>query len=326
MSLKWFLKIILICSVVICCNYNPLGGKSSHVGIGNNPFLKTPGNFSVISARSMNSNSLINKEATLVWTVSDFADNYTISYGNFSGVYTEMPLICTSVTGTSCTITQLINGNTYYFNIIARNFFGMRNVANEVSIKILPNTVYITSAADGTLRECFVDLTSGLFNNCSIIVTGLANPIAVYVYNSNAYVVSHDSSSSLKCPIDNLSGVASNCINAITDSSSNLVGAHGIIPYGNYFYIANLDGSTLSRCSINSLTGDLTGCVNPITDGSGTAILSPVYVNVVNNNLFISNEGDNKIIKCSLNSSSGNVTNCTNAVTDASLFVGPRGL
>lgn len=87
-------------------------------------------------------------EATLAWDPPDISADvagYTLHYGTASGTY-SMAIDVGNVT--SYTVSNLIEGETYYFSVTAYNSEGVESVyANEVS-KVV--TAAVTSATDTT--------------------------------------------------------------------------------------------------------------------------------------------------------------------------------
>lgn len=86
-------------------------------------------------------------QVTLYWGTSERADSYQVKYGTTSGAYTTTA----SCVSSSCTITGLTNGTTYYFTVTATNPKGTTSVSNELSITPLnapsvPSGVSATSA------------------------------------------------------------------------------------------------------------------------------------------------------------------------------------
>ncbi|APJ03783.1 fibronectin type III domain-containing protein [Silvanigrella aquatica] len=150
-----FFHIVAILVLILGCNYNPLGGNNSHVEQGNAPFLSTPAPF-LINGILATSNVVY-----LTWNTSLKADDYTVVYGTSSGNYTNTAANCAAFQGNSCTISNLVNGTPYYFNVIARNLFGTTQASNEVTVT--PNIfTIIVKPSSGTALIVWPDIGGGL--------------------------------------------------------------------------------------------------------------------------------------------------------------------
>ena len=72
-----------------------------------------------------------NAQVTLNWTASSGATSYTVYYGTTSGG--PYPNSVTGITGTTCTVSGLSNGTTYYFVAVALGSSGTSPYSNQAS-------------------------------------------------------------------------------------------------------------------------------------------------------------------------------------------------
>jgi hypothetical protein len=160
-SLVHFIFLLLLLHFsFLGCSYNPLGTKNSnhsHVDKGNSPFLSSPREFFI--------NGLLfsDGQVNLSWTVSQKADDYSVVYGTSSGNYPNKVVNCTNIKNTLCTVTNLTNGTTYYFNIIARNSFGSLSVSREVTVTPNPFSIVVKPNSMSAIIS-WGDITAGFGN------------------------------------------------------------------------------------------------------------------------------------------------------------------
>ncbi len=124
-NLKRFIFTLLLFSLFISCNYNPLGGSNSHIDIGN-----TPSPFSIISTLADSG------QISILWSSSTKADSYTVWYGTSDSNFTNSLSGC--VANLICVIPNLTNGNLYYIKVIATNRYGSLDSTNIVSANVRP--------------------------------------------------------------------------------------------------------------------------------------------------------------------------------------------
>ncbi|WP_148697105.1 fibronectin type III domain-containing protein [Silvanigrella aquatica] len=120
------------------CHFNPLGGSHSQIDEANDPFLSTPLPF------TLNGLLVSDSQVNLAWDAAISADDYTVVYGTSSGNYTTTVALCSHTKSQVCVVTGLMNGTTYYFNVMARNKFGTINMKNEVPAIPKPFNLFLT--------------------------------------------------------------------------------------------------------------------------------------------------------------------------------------
>lgn len=150
MILKTIYSMLTICILNLPlfffgCNYNPLGGGSSHVDEGNTPFLSTPTPFAV------NGVLVTDGQVNLAWDVAKNADDYTVVYGTSSGDYPNTAAGCSHIQAQVCVVTGLVDGTPYYFNVVARNRFGTIDMKNEVLATPNPFSLLLTPKSRSAL-------------------------------------------------------------------------------------------------------------------------------------------------------------------------------
>ncbi|APJ03782.1 beta strand repeat-containing protein [Silvanigrella aquatica] len=123
--LRKYYFIFLIILLLTGCNFNPLGGKNSHVDNENAPFLSTPNSFTITDTLATSG------QISLIWGAADKADFYTVMYGTSSRNYSNSLSNCTALT--VCVIPNLNNGTRYYIKVMAENLYGTVNSLNEVA-------------------------------------------------------------------------------------------------------------------------------------------------------------------------------------------------
>jgi len=89
-----------------------------------------------------------NGTITLSWAASAGASTYSIFQGATSGHESAQPAR-TGVSTNRATLTGLINGNTYFFYVIATNAGGSSAASNQASATVLPSTPGSLAAAAG---------------------------------------------------------------------------------------------------------------------------------------------------------------------------------
>lgn len=85
-------------------------------------------------------------QVSLNWTASTGATSYNVYEGTTAGGESSTP-VATGITGTSTSITGLVNGKTYFFTVVAVNANGASSASVESSAT--PNTVSVTPSGGG---------------------------------------------------------------------------------------------------------------------------------------------------------------------------------
>ncbi len=102
-----------------------------------------PGEFNMLS------NQAGDAQVYLSWEASTGAKTYEVKYGTSSGSYPN--IYPTTTTGTNLTITDLVNGTTYYFIVVAINDNGSTNSSGEFSLT--PSLLTWTRQLGVTLQD-----------------------------------------------------------------------------------------------------------------------------------------------------------------------------
>ncbi|WP_342555864.1 polysaccharide lyase family 8 super-sandwich domain-containing protein [Paenibacillus sp. FSL R7-0652] len=103
-------------TIKLSVNVNGQKGGSLHVRFG-----LTPGNAGDLAAPVISALSGGKGQATLSWAPVSGASGYHIKYGTTPGVYSSTLDVGTATTGT---VTELLNGTTYYYVVAAYNTVG----------------------------------------------------------------------------------------------------------------------------------------------------------------------------------------------------------
>ena len=274
---------------------------------GNVPFLKIPSAFSVSSVNPSF------RQVTISWNIAEYADDYSVLYGTSSGSYTSSIPNCVNIKTTSCNVTNLTNGTKYYFKVLARNQFGLRNADEVTSTPPITSYIYFTIRSNSTASMCIIGSTPGTLLNCSTVASGLNNPVGSYSNNGYYYISSFSFGSILQYTIDPSSGLLGNNV-----TNNGFLGPHAVAVNGNYSYVLNYTSSKVSLCTVNS-DGTFSGCVQT---PAGVTFSNPTGIFVSNNYAYITN--GSIVTKCTVNSD-GTLSLCAQTPTGVS-FTTPIGI
>jgi 6-phosphogluconolactonase (cycloisomerase 2 family) len=170
----------------------------------------------------------------------------------------------------------------------------------------LPRFAYVANAADNTISEYTVNLSTGQLRANGYVLAG-AGPFSVVVAPSGkfAYVANASSHNVSAYSVNASSGTLTPVVGS-PFAAGTLPGGVTVHPSGKFLYVANQGGNDVSGYTINATTGALTAITgSPFAAGQGPA---SVAIDPSGKFAYVNNEGGGDVSGYTIDATTGTLT------------------